>query len=110
MLGGVPRHDGLLSASAGFGKTTLLSAWARETRCHVAWLTLDEQDNDPTRFWVAVLAALRHSNIGAPLLGEEDSATLGATPAPPFATVLTSLLNALATRGEETALILDDST
>jgi len=40
----------LLSASAGFGKTTLLSAWASQSTSQVAWLTLDEQDNDPTRF------------------------------------------------------------
>ncbi len=48
----------LLSASAGFGKTTLLSAWARQHTSQVAWLSLDEQDNDPTRFWTYVIAAL----------------------------------------------------
>jgi len=49
----------LLSAPAGFGKTTLLSAWASQSTDRVAWLTLDEQDNDPTRFWAYVIAALR---------------------------------------------------
>src|SRR5712692_9265028 len=48
----------LLSASAGFGKTTLLSAWASQSTRRVAWLALDEQDNDPTRFWAYVIAAL----------------------------------------------------
>ncbi len=45
----------LLSASAGFGKTTLLSTWASQSTSQVAWLTLDEQDNDPTRFWAYVI-------------------------------------------------------
>src|SRR6266516_3409354 len=40
----------LLSASAGFGKTTLLSAWASQSTRQVAWVTLDYQDNDPTCF------------------------------------------------------------
>jgi LuxR family maltose regulon positive regulatory protein len=51
----------LLSASAGFGKTTLLSAWASQSTGQVGWLSLDGEDNDPTRFWVYVIAALRHS-------------------------------------------------
>src|SRR6266516_4480577 len=55
----------LLSASAGFGKTTLLSAWASQSTSQVAWLTLDEQDNDPARFWAYVIAALRYS--GSPV-------------------------------------------
>ncbi len=49
----------LLSASAGWGKTTLLSAWASRHKAHVAWLSLDELDNSPTRFWVSLIAALR---------------------------------------------------
>ncbi len=48
-----------LSAGAGFGKTTLLAAWARQHSSHVAWLALDEQDNTPEHFWISVLAALR---------------------------------------------------
>ena len=47
----------LLSASAGFGKTTLLSTWAGQVTSQVAWVTLDNQDNDPTRFWAYVIAA-----------------------------------------------------
>lgn len=54
----------LLSASAGFGKTTLLSAWASQYNGQVAWLALEEQDNDPMRFWAYVIAALRKA--GAP--------------------------------------------
>ena len=48
----------LLCAPAGFGKTTLLSAWASQHKAHTAWLSLDELDNSPTRFWVSLIAAL----------------------------------------------------
>ena len=95
----------LLSASPGFGKTTLLAAWARQTHSRVAWLMLDEQDNDPARFWLAVLAALRHNDPG---FGEAAFTLLSATLASPLQAVLTELLNALTTRAEETVLILDD--
>ena len=95
----------LLSASPGFGKTTLLAAWARQTHSRVAWLMLDEQDNDPARFWLAVLAALRHNDPG---FGEAAFTLLTATPASPLQAVLTELLNDLTTRAEETVLILDD--
>src|SRR6266516_759481 len=87
----------LLSASAGFGKTTLLSTWASQSTSQVAWLTLDEQDNDPTRFWAYVIAALRHS--GSPV-GEATPALL--------TSALTALINELAALAQDTALILDD--
>jgi LuxR family transcriptional regulator, maltose regulon positive regulatory protein len=95
----------LLAAGAGFGKTTLLSAWARETHCHVAWLTLDEEDNDLTRFWDYVLLALQ---TNTPVLGETAAALLHATPSPLFSTILTSLFNELAMLSQEVALVLDD--
>jgi LuxR family maltose regulon positive regulatory protein len=95
----------LLSASAGFGKTTLLSAWARESTSQVAWLTLDEQDNDPTRFWTYVLAALRKA--GTPL-GEAVEALLHAPQSSLLTSALTALINDLATLAQDTALILDD--
>ena len=66
----------LLSASAGFGKTTLLSAWANQSTSQIAWLTLDEQDNDPTRFWAYVIAALRHSGYRLSTVGEAALAML----------------------------------
>ena len=95
----------LLSASAGFGKTTLLSAWARESTGQVAWLSLDEQDNDPTRFWTSVIAALRHS--GTPV-GEAAEALLHSPQPSPLAGALISFLNDLAARAQDTALILED--
>ena len=50
----------LVSAPAGFGKTTLLSDWLKRVP-NAAWLSLDEGDNEPARFWAYVLAALRGS-------------------------------------------------
>ena len=51
----------LVSAPAGFGKTTLVSAWVQQTELHprVAWLSLDEGDNDPTRFLTYLVTALQ---------------------------------------------------
>src|SRR6266566_8460953 len=98
----------LLSASAGFGKTTLLSAWASQSSSQIAWLSLDDQDNDPTRFWVYVIAALRHSGSRLSAVGEAALAMLQ-SPQPPLLTgALTSLINELAALEQETVLILDD--
>jgi len=98
----------LLSASAGFGKTTLLSAWARQSTSQIAWLTLDEQDNDPTRFWAYLIAALRHSGSRLSAVGEATLEMLH-SPQPPLLTgALTLLINELAALSQDTALILDD--
>src|SRR5215470_11692717 len=75
----------LLSAGAGFGKTTLLSAWASQNTGQVAWLSLDEQDNDPTRFWTYVIAALRHSGPRLSAVGEA-ALTMLHSPQPPLLT------------------------
>jgi LuxR family transcriptional regulator, maltose regulon positive regulatory protein len=95
----------LVSASAGFGKTTLLSSWANQSACKVAWLSLDEQDSDPARFWIYVIAALRHG--GAPL-GEAASAILHAPQSPQLTVALTALINDLAAQTQDIVLILDD--
>src|SRR5947199_2853928 len=95
----------LLSASAGFGKTTLLSIWASQSTSPVAWLMLDEQDNDPTRFWTYVIAAFRHS--GSPV-GEATLAMLHSPQPPLLIGALISLINELAALEQETVLILDD--
>jgi len=54
----------ILAAPAGFGKTTLLGDWSRHTGRATAWVSLDEGDNDPTRFWVYVVAALEQLHPG----------------------------------------------
>jgi LuxR family transcriptional regulator, maltose regulon positive regulatory protein len=98
----------LLSAGAGFGKTTLLSAWARERGDPVAWLTLDEQDNDPARFWTYVIAALRNSGSRLSAIGEATEAVLHSPQPPLLTSTLTALINELAALAQDTALILDD--
>jgi LuxR family maltose regulon positive regulatory protein len=101
----------LLSAGAGFGKTTLLSAWAQQDRQntgHVAWLSLDEQDSDPTGFWTYVIAALRHSGPRLSTVGEAALAMLHSPQPPLLTSALTSLINELAALAQDTALILDD--
>jgi LuxR family transcriptional regulator, maltose regulon positive regulatory protein len=99
----------LLSSSAGFGKTTLLSAWASQCTQNVSWLSLDEQDNDPVRFWISVIATLRHSGARrGHMTGEAAFTQLHDTPPPQLLAVLTSLINELTAEASETTLILDD--
>ena len=98
----------LLAASAGWGKTTLLSMWAARSRFPVAWLSLDELDNDPARFWVAVIAALRHSGVYPPLVGERTLVLLRSPQFPPLNTALIALLHDLGEQSTPTFLLLDD--
>ncbi len=95
----------LLSAGAGFGKTTLLAAWASQSPHPVAWLSLDTLDNDPIRFWNAMMATLR---THLPTVGEAALAQLQAPQPPQLVPLLTSLINDLATQGQEIVLIVDD--
>jgi len=55
----------LVCAPAGSGKTALLAAWASGGQWPVAWLSLDEGDNDPARFWRHVAAALERASPGS---------------------------------------------
>ena len=101
----------LVSAPAGFGKTTLLTEWlaagpaAPGDERLAAWLSLDQSDNDPASFWTYVIAALR---TAAPGVGESALTLLQAPQPPPIETVLTALLNDLAAMTREIVLVLDD--
>jgi LuxR family maltose regulon positive regulatory protein len=97
----------LISAPAGFGKTTLVSDWLHQSKTPAAWLSLDEGDNDPTRFLAYLVAALQ--TIAANI-GEELLAGLHASQPqpPPTELMLTVLLNEIATIPEIFVLILDD--
>ena len=101
----------LVSAPAGFGKTTLLTEWlaarpaAPAGERLAAWLSLDRGDNDPASFWTYVIAALR---TAAPGVGESALALLGEPQPPPIETVLTMLLNDLGAVAGEIVLVLDD--
>jgi LuxR family maltose regulon positive regulatory protein len=97
----------LISAPAGFGKTTLLAAWlaaATTDNRAVAWLSLDQGDRQPATFWTYVLTALQAAvpGIGADALPLLQSAQ------PPIETVLASVLNELAATSHDVVLVLDD--
>ena len=106
---GLHRKLTLISAPAGFGKTTLVSEWlAAPTGLQkqpVAWLSLDEGDSDPTRFLAYLVAALQTiaSNFGEGLL-----AMLHSPQPPPTEAILTTLLNEITIIPDKFILILDD--
>jgi LuxR family transcriptional regulator, maltose regulon positive regulatory protein len=101
----------LVCAPAGYGKTTLLLDWASRRKSQVAWLSLEELDNTPTRFWVALIAALRRGPWGAAHLGETAVALLQSPQLSPLSSLLTALLHELESCEGSPAplvLILDD--
>jgi LuxR family maltose regulon positive regulatory protein len=106
---GVERPLILLSAPAGFGKSTLLAEWLSSQQLPAAWLSLEPQDNDPTRFLSYLIAALQSYD---PHLGINAKALLHPLHAPPLENVLTALLNELSARRthdqEHVVLVLDD--
>ncbi len=95
----------LISAPAGFGKTTLLSEWVASCQRPAAWLSLDEGENDPTRFLAYLVAAAQTvvADIGEGVLGALQSPQ----PPPPEA-ILTTLLNEITTLPDHFVLVLDD--
>ena len=107
----------LLSAPAGFGKTTLVSEWVTGYNGPTAWLSLDERDSDSARFLTYLVAALR---TVAPSIGEGVMASLQSPHPPQTETILTALLNEISaylngpsTRpvgqsGQPLVLVLDD--
>ncbi|MCC7359085.1 MAG: hypothetical protein IT317_06395, partial [Anaerolineales bacterium] len=95
----------LIAAPAGFGKTTLLSDWLAHSQRAVAWLSLDEHDNDLARFLTYVIAALQTVDAS---LGTEALDLLGASRPLPAEMILTPLINAVAGRSQEIVLVLDD--
>ena len=107
LSGGSQARLTLLSAPAGFGKTTLLAAWladaATENRC-VAWLSLEESDRPSATFWTYVITALQSAvpGVGAGVLPLVQSAQ------PPIETVLAEVLNELSAVPNDVDLVLDD--
>ena len=97
----------LVSAPAGFGKTTLLAEWlavAAADERSVAWLSLDQRDNDPALFWTYLVAAL---NTGVPGVGSGALSVLQ-PPQPPNEAGLVALLNDLDAISNDVVLVLDD--
>ncbi len=98
----------LVSAPAGFGKTTLLSTWSQSLPAsspRVAWVSLDEEDNDPRLFWTYVLTALQKQEPEpfTSLLMQLQSPQV-----PPLTSLLVELINLLVEGTDHFLLILDD--
>ncbi|MBW4933349.1 LuxR C-terminal-related transcriptional regulator [Marinobacter sp. F4206] len=100
-----PKRLNLVIAPAGFGKTTLVAQWCARTRFPTAWLSLDEHDDEPRRFWQYVIGAFEYSGLDGledcrkQLNHDSDDAATGA---------ITGLLNVLSADGSPWNLVLDD--
>ncbi len=104
----------LVSAPAGFGKTTLLTQWLAETQptnpiggSAIAWVSLDDRDNDPITFWTYVFTALRNATDHSGGVGTEALQLL-TSPQTSVDDALVSLVNDLAAWPDEILLVLDD--
>jgi LuxR family maltose regulon positive regulatory protein len=103
---GLQRKLTLISAPAGFGKTALAAQWISDLQSPVvAWLSLDEDDNDPARFFTYLIAALETVQAD---VGVDALALLQSPQPPPLQAVLTMLINSLTTIPADFVLVLDD--
>jgi LuxR family maltose regulon positive regulatory protein len=116
---GLHRKLTLISAAAGFGKTTLVTDWLDNVRLDVknetqaknkiAWLSLDEGDNDLVRFLTYFIAALNQIKGIEATFGKGTLSMLLSPQPPPIETILTSLINELATISVRIIFVLDDN-
>ena len=95
----------LVSAPAGFGKTTLITEWLSMSKHPVAWLSLDEADNDPARFLAYVITAMQRI---APQTGTHLLKLLESPQLPQIETLLTPFLNDIAAIHQVFILVSDD--
>ncbi|AET69805.1 ATP-dependent transcriptional regulator [Desulfosporosinus orientis DSM 765] len=95
----------LVTAPAGFGKTSAVAQWAGHKGFPVAWLSLDDGDNDPVRFWTYVTAALSGLEEG---IGRETAPLLHSSTNPPWEAIISLLIDDLSKLPFDCALILDD--
>jgi LuxR family maltose regulon positive regulatory protein len=95
----------VVCAPAGFGKTSVLAEWARSSTKPVAWLSLDQGDSDPARFWRYLAAALDRPR---PSLTQQVAALLRGPQQPPLEAVVTVVVNELAAQPHRVVLVLDD--
>jgi ATP/maltotriose-dependent transcriptional regulator MalT len=96
----------IINAPSGYGKSTLVAAWARETSARVAWLLLDENDNDPTRFSTHLLAALDRVVPG--LLAAGLRYVKDARKHLVDVSLISRLINVLTSTEDHIVLVLDD--
>ena len=102
---GLHRKLTLISAPVGYGKTTMLSEWIPQSERCVTWVSLDDGDNDPVRFWAYFIAALQMLDAE---IGRNALALMRTPRLPSFEAILTTLLNEIAAFPEDFALVLDD--
>jgi len=95
----------LIAAPAGFGKTTAISSWAQQNGRRTAWVSLDENDNEPTIFWAYLIAALQTVQ---PEFGKNLGADLPGSLPNPIEIILPELVNELAELDSPIILVLDD--
>jgi LuxR family maltose regulon positive regulatory protein len=103
--GGLDRALILVSAPAGYGKTTLISSWLKETKIPSAWLSLDDGDNDPVRFLQYLFFALQPI---APNIQDDLSGMLQGIQPAQCENVINLLSNELASISNPSVLVLDD--
>src|SRR6185369_342864 len=95
----------LIVASAGYGKTALVSEWIAQSPIRVVWFSIDAGDNDPVRFWDYVVAAIQTES---PEIGEKTLTLLHEPQPLPIETILSTLINELSALPDLLALVLDD--
>jgi LuxR family maltose regulon positive regulatory protein len=95
----------LISAPAGFGKTTLISEWISQSEIPVTWISLDKSDNDPVHFMYYLIAALKsiNANIGEPAL-----TMLHSSQQPPIESIMPNLIKEITDIPYDCVLVLDD--
>ncbi len=102
---GLHRKLTLISAPAGFGKTTLIAEWIHGSNKHAAWISLDERDNVITRFLTYLIAAFQQFDAS---IGVDILAVLQAADNPQIEPILTILINQVTQKTAEFILVLDD--
>jgi LuxR family transcriptional regulator, maltose regulon positive regulatory protein len=95
----------LVCAPAGYGKTTLIASWARANQSPIAWLSLDAGDNDPVRFLMHFIHAIRPHFAD---FGNIAMDMMAANPPPPIPGLMRTLVNQLCGLPERLCIILDD--
>ena len=98
----------LISAPAGWGKSTLLSTWVEllvEKEASVAWVSLEKEDNDSSQFWIALISAVKNQ---FPYIGQEALALLRSSKSYRVKSLLASILHELTSISKPVVIVLDD--